>query len=369
MNVQCAFLEKSATMAMDFRLFTHNEEVFMNIRQSFNRALLGAVCGALLLVSPASAAEKKIVMRYSHSSSAMVKEPHHAAALDFKNYVEKATNGKVDVQIYPGSQLGGEERSFQDIQQGVIQIASLAVNNVTVFSPSMGVFDLPYMFTNYEDCYKLIDQNWDEINKRMIAESGNMAVGWLVQGFRVLSNSKRPINTIEDLKGLKIRVPNNPIMIATFRAWGGEPAPMAWDETFNALQQKVVDGQENPYPVFASNKFEEVQKYITEIHYKVWIGPIVVNAAWFKKQPADVQKAILEGGRLATENNRKMIAEMETDLVKVLKDKGVEILAKPEDEPVWQEKAMGVWRQFYDKIGDISLLDTMMKSLGRTRPQ
>ena len=91
MNVQCAFLEKSATMAMDFRLFTHNEEVFMNIRQSFNRALLGAVCGALLLVSPASAAEKKIVMRYSHSSSAMVKEPHHAAALDFKNYVEKAT--------------------------------------------------------------------------------------------------------------------------------------------------------------------------------------------------------------------------------------------------------------------------------------
>ena len=148
----------------------------MNIRQSFNRALLGAVCGALLLVSPASAAEKKIVMRYSHSSSAMVKEPHHAAALDFKNYVEKATNGKVDVQIYPGSQLGGEERSFQDIQQGVIQIASLAVNNVTVFSPSMGVFDLPYMFTNYEDCYKLIDQNWDEINKRMIAESGNMAV-------------------------------------------------------------------------------------------------------------------------------------------------------------------------------------------------
>ncbi|WP_370790485.1 hypothetical protein [Bilophila wadsworthia] len=74
---------------------------------------------------------------------------------------------------------------------------------MTVFSPSMGVFDLPYMFTNYEDCYKLIDQNWDEINKRMIAESGNMAVGWLVQGFRVLSNSKRPINTIEDLKGLK----------------------------------------------------------------------------------------------------------------------------------------------------------------------
>ena len=352
---------------MDFRLFTHNEEVFMNIRQSFNRALLGGLWSAVS-GSPCQCGWRKIVMRYSHSSSAMVKEPHHAAALDFKNYVEKATNGKVDVQIYPGSQLGGEERSFQDIQQGVIQIASLAVNNVTVFSPQWACSTCRTCSPTMKIATSSSTRT-GTINKRMIAESGNMAVGWLVQGFRVLSNSKRPINTIEDLKGLKIRVPNNPIMIATFRAWGGEPAPMAWDETFNALQQKVVDGQENPYPVFASNKFEEVQKYITEIHYKVWIGPIVVNAAWFKKQPADVQKAILEGGRLATENNRKMIAEMETDLVKVLKDKGVEILAKPEDEPVWQEKAMGVWPQFYDKIGDISLPDTMMKSLGRTRPQ
>ncbi|WP_303237791.1 TRAP transporter substrate-binding protein [uncultured Bilophila sp.] len=341
----------------------------MNIRHGLKWFVLGAICGVALLPSPADAAEKKIIMRYSHSSSAMVKEPHHAAALDFKNFVEKATNGKVEVQIYPGSQLGGEERSFQDIQQGVIQIASLAVNNVTVFSPSMGVFDLPYMFTNYDDCYKLIDQNWKEINKRMIDESGNMAVGWLVQGFRVLSNSKHPIRTLGDLKGLKIRVPNNPIMIATFRAWGGEPAPMAWDETFNALQQKVVDGQENPYPVFASNKFEEVQKYITEIHYKMWIGPIVVNAAWLKRQPADVQKAILEGGRIATENNRKMIAEMEAELVTAIKASGVEIVSKPDDEAVWQEKAMSVWPQFYDKIGDISLLDTMMKTLGRSRPQ
>ncbi len=341
----------------------------MNIGNYLKMLAIGAMAATFALPGAANAAEKKIVMRYSHSSSAMVKEPHHAAALDFKEHVEKSTGGKVEVQIYPGSQLGGEERSFQDIQQGVIQAASLAVNNVTVFSPSMGVFDLPYLFTNYEDAYKVIDENWEEINKRMIDESGNMAVGWLVQGFRVLSNSKHAIRTLPDLQGLKIRVPNNPIMIATFRAWGGEPAPMAWDETFNALQQKVVDGQENPYTVFASNKFEEVQKHITAIHYKMWVGPMVVNAAWFKKQPEDVQKAILEAGRIATANNRTMIAEMEADLVKQLQTAGVQIVDAPQDEPVWQEKAMSVWPQFYDKIGDISLLDAMMKTLGRSRPQ
>ena len=114
---------------------------------------------------------------------------------------------KVDVQIYPGSQLGGEERSFQDIQQGVIQIASLAVNNVTVFSPSMGVFDLPYMFTNYEDCYKLIDQNWDEINKRMIAERRQHGRGLARAGLPRAQQQQAPINTIEDLKGSRSACP------------------------------------------------------------------------------------------------------------------------------------------------------------------
>ncbi|WP_308775313.1 TRAP transporter substrate-binding protein [uncultured Bilophila sp.] len=333
------------------------------------KATVGLMIGAILCLPAQAAAEKKIIMRYSHSSAAMVEEPHHTAALDFKKYVEEKTKGKVEVQIYPASQLGGEERAFQDVQQNVIQIASLASNNAAVFAPSLYVIDLPYLFRTNQEGWAILDKYWDELNAKTIRESGNRIIGWLDLGYRHICNSKRPVRTIEDLKGLKIRVPNNPVMINTFRAWGCEPTPLAWDETFNALQQKVVDGQENPYPVFASNKFEEVQKYITEIHYKVWIGPIVVNAAWLKKQPEDVQKAILEGGRLATENNRKMIAEMEVELVKAIKDKGVEILAKPEDEPVWQEKAMNVWPQFYDKIGDISLLDTMMKSLGRTRPQ
>ncbi len=332
-----------------------------------SHVMLTALC-LLLFSAPASAAEKKIVMRYSHSSGAMVKEPHHAAALDFKAYVEKASNGKVEVQIYPANQLGGEERNYQDIQNQVIQIASLAVNNATVFSPSLGVFDLPYIFKNFDEAYKAIDNNWDVINERMVKESGNMAVGWLVQGFRVLSNSRRPVNTLAELKGLKIRVPNNPIMIATFKAWDCEPAPMAWEETFNALQQKVVDGQENPYPVFASNKFEEVQKYITEIHYKLWIGPIVMNADWLNKQPADVKKAILDGGKAATRNNRAMIAAMEKDLKSAIAKSGVQIIDKPADEDVWAQKAMTVWPQFYSKMGDLSLLDSILKSLGRARP-
>lgn len=213
------------------------------------KATVGLMIGAILCLPAQAAAEKKIIMRYSHSSAAMVEEPHHTAALDFKKYVEEKTKGRVEVQIYPASQLGGEERAFQDVQQGVIQIASLASNNAAVFAPSLYVIDLPYLFRTNQEGWAILDKYWDELNAKTIKESGNRIIGWLDLGYRHVCNSKRPIRTIEDLKGLKIRVPNNPVMINTFRAWGCEPTPLAWDETFNALQQKVVDGQENSYVV------------------------------------------------------------------------------------------------------------------------
>ena len=175
------------------------------------KATVGLMIGAILCLPAQAAAEKKIIMRYSHSSAAMVEEPHHTAALDFKKYVEEKTKGRVEVQIYPASQLGGEERAFQDVQQGVIQIASLASNNAAVFAPSLYVIDLPYLFRTNQEGWTILDKYWDELNAKTIKESGNRIIGWLDLGYRHVCNSKRPIRTIEDLKGLKIRVPNNPV--------------------------------------------------------------------------------------------------------------------------------------------------------------
>ena len=332
--------------------------------------ILASLCAAALAAFTGVAAQAEIpaqTIRLAHTAA--VSHAHHEAAQLFAKNVSDRTKGKVKVEVYPAGELGDQPALAEQVTLGAMDMAVVSLGNMAMYDKKLNAMTAPFLFTDYDHAHRTIDAFVMDWMNAGLSQHDAVGLSMFDYGFRQTTTKGVPINSADDLKGLKIRVPNNPIMIATFRAWGGEPAPMAWDETFNALQQKVVDGQENPYPVFASNKFEEVQKYITEIHYKVWIGPIVVNAAWFKKQPADVQKAILEGGRLATENNRKMIAEMETDLVKVLKDKGVEILAKPEDEPVWQEKAMGVWPQFYDKIGDISLLDTMMKSLGRTRPQ
>ena len=312
--------------------------------------------GAILRRPAQAAAEKKIIMRYSHSSAAMVEEPHHTAALDFKKYVEEKTKGRVEVQIYPASQLGGEERAFQDVQQGVIQIASLASNNAAVFAPSLYVIDLPYLFRTNQEGWDILDKYWDELNAKTIKESGNRIIGWLDLGYRHVCNRKRPIRTIHALKGLKIRVPNNPIMIATFRAWGGEPAPMAWDETFNALQQKVVDGQENPHAINRDQKFWEVQKYITNIHYMLWVGPMLVSDPWFRRLDPQTKALVEKAAKEAAAYEWKWSAEQDEIALKECLARGM-VINDVSDEPAWTEAARSVWPQFYAKVGGKAVVE------------
>ena len=332
--------------------------------------LLSLVCAGLIWAAPAPAnAADKIVIRFAHSNTPSDMDPYHALVTKMNDkLVKKLGADRIEIQEFPAGQIGSEERSFQDVQQGILQMTVLAVNNASIFAPSLGAFDLPYIFKSVKEFDDCVDQNWDLINKRMVAESGTIAIAWHSQGFRFITNSKQPVAKLADLAPVKIRTPNNPIMIGVYRAWGTDPVPMAMDETFNALQQKVVDGQENSYVVFASNKFEEVQKYMTELRYKLQIIVMVVNETWLKKQPADIQQAILEGGRLATKHNREMIMAMEARLKPAMKKAGVEILDKPEDENVWEEKAMALWPDLYPKIGNLDLLDKMMADMHRKRP-
>ena len=188
-------------------------------------------------------------------------------------------------------------------------------------------------------------------------DAGVRIVGWAYSGFRVLTNSKRPVKTLADLQGLIIRVPKNEIMIATYQAWGVNPTPMAWSETFTALQQGVVDGQDNPYITIHAMKFYEVQKYITNIRYIFSLEPLIVSEAVFQKQTADVQKAILEAGEEATRHS-EAYSSTEDKIKKELAAKGMEITDPADDEKEWIEKATtAVWPKFYDSIGGKDKLD------------
>ena len=288
-------------------------------------------------------------------------------ATKFKSSFEAKVAGKHKVDLFPNDQLGSEETTINSASMGTLDFSVLAVNNITPFSPSVGILTLPYVIQSAEEAKKLVTgEVGKELAANTVRDAGVRIVGWAFSGFRVLTNSKKPVKTLAELKGLKIRVPKNEIMIASYQAWGINPTPMAWSETFTALQQGVVDGQDNPYITVSSMKFNEVQKYITNIRYVFSLEPIIVGEGVFKKQPADVQKAILDAGAEATEHSFKWLAETEGRIKKELTAKGMQITDPADGEKEWISKAStAVWPKFYDSIGGKAKLDAVLKTLGR----
>ncbi|KAA3655494.1 MAG: C4-dicarboxylate ABC transporter substrate-binding protein [Proteobacteria bacterium] len=285
----------------------------------------------------------------------------------FKTLFEQKTGGKHTVDLFPNGQLGDEQNTVNNAALGTLDFSVLAINNVTPFSPSVGVLTLPYVIQSAEDA-KTLTQGpiGKELTENTIRDAGVRIVGWAYSGFRVLTNSKRPVTSLADLKGLVIRVPKNEIMIATYQSWGINPTPMAWSETFTALQQGVVDGQDNPYITVSAMKFNEVQKYITNVRYLFSLEPLIVSESVFQDQKPEVQKAILEAGKEATEHSYKYLLETEDKIKKELAAKGMQISDAANGEKEFIEKATAaVWPKFYESIGGKAKLDQALKSLGR----
>jgi TRAP-type C4-dicarboxylate transport system substrate-binding protein len=225
-------------------------------------------------------------------------------------------------------------------------------NNLVSFSPSMAVFSLPYMFKDTGELRAAVNGMWDDINKRVAKEAGLLIIGYSEKGFRVIANSKRPIKTLPDLKGLRVRVPKNPMQFDVFRAWGGNPIPIAWGELFPALQQGVVDGIENVYISILSERFFEVVKYATDVHYFLFSSEMVIQEQKFKGLAPSLQQAIVRAGREATEVGfTSTAAEVERAKKTLIEKHGMVLSGPPTDEAKWEQIARGLWPQFYKLIG------------------
>lgn len=169
-------------------------------------------CAGLIWAAPAPAnAADKIVIRFAHSNTPSDMDPYHALVTKMNDkLVKKLGADRIEIQEFPAGQIGSEERSFQDVQQGILQMTVLAVNNASIFAPSLGAFDLPYIFKSVKEFDDCVDQNWDLINKRMEAESGTIAIAWHSQGFRFITNSKQPVAKLADLSSGQDPYPQQP---------------------------------------------------------------------------------------------------------------------------------------------------------------
>jgi len=285
----------------------------------------------------------------------------------FAQLMAAYTKGEVNISLFPNGQLGSEQETVQNCRLGTLDFSVAAINNITPFSPTVGLFTLPYLIQSVDEAVTLTQGPiGDELVQNTIKSAGVRIVGWSYSGFRRLSNSKLPITKPADLKGLTIRVPKNAIMIDSYKSWGVSPTPMAWDEVFTALQQKVLDGQDTPLITQYVMKFYEVQKYITKIRYVFLLEPLVISEQLFQRQTPEMQELILRTGKEAQEFCRQFLIVFEDSIENELKEKGLEILDPADGEKEWIDKAtQEVWPKFYKSIGGKEKVDAALKAVGR----
>lgn len=324
------------------------------------RLLTGALT-ALALVLPAAATEYRIAVGDGAGGT------QEALGKAFIAALEEKTGGEMTGKLFLNGQLGDEQDTVTAAATGTLDFSILAINNITPFSPSVGTLTLPYVILSQEDAEKVTQ---GEVGQQMIdqtiEDAGVRIIGWGYSGFRVLTNSKKPVSSVADLQGLVIRVPKNEIMIETYKSWGINPTPMAWGETFAALQQKVVDGQDNPYMTVYAMKFDEVQKYVTNLRYIFSIEPLIVSEALFEGLSEEEQQQVLDAGKAATMASAEFLRAEEAKIRDELVSRGMEISDPADDEKEFIEMATStVWPKFYDQIGGVEVLNGVLTSLGR----
>ncbi|WBU62465.1 TRAP transporter substrate-binding protein [Paracoccus aerodenitrificans] len=310
------------------------------------KATLTATALTMTLASLASAQE--FTMRLSHGDNES--NPTHLTAVKFQELVSEYTDGRVAVQIFPSNSLGTETEVAQALRMGSIEAEILYTGNLVPLAPSAGVLMLPYAYQTTEQAHAAMDELLDPLNERLVPEAGVRALGLLEKGFRVLTTSQ-PVEALDDLQGLKIRVSPNDIAIKTFQSWGIEPLPMDWAEVFPALQQGVIDGQENPYTTAISSRFYEVQSDITEIHYMMWTGPLLISERVFQKYPEDIQEAVARAGRESVEYGRQVSSDLTEEAKAELVERGMTLHGAPQDEAKWADAAQALWPDFYSQVG------------------
>lgn len=298
-----------------------------------------------------AAGKPEFTIRFGHANEPTEASIFHVVALKFKELVEKYSNGRIKVDIYPSAQLGGEQEMVRNCQLGTQEVTEVSIANLNPYAKSLYFLSLPYMFDSVEQGRAVVSNMLDQINKWAIEEAGVRILSFQDAGFRVLSNSKKPVKRLSDLQGLKIRIPQNPIWIAAFKSWGVDPVPLDWAETFNALQQKVVDGQENPYNVLVAQKFYEIQKYVTDIDFIYQTSAILISEKFFQQLPNDLKDVLIKAGK-ETQAFEWDLADKSIEKDKqTIKEKGMILLGPPEDKEEWVKRARSTWPQFYELIG------------------
>ncbi len=290
-----------------------------------SRFLLAFAAVAACLVTPLAAHAQK-TLKYAHFQPAKDDQPKHAAALAFKDHVEKATNGSVKVEIYPAGQFGKDQPTMEGVKLGSLEMAVAHDGAIATVHKPIGVLGIPFLYRDHEHAWRVYDSAWlGAFSDDMVKKVGIRMLGLADNGVRHFTNSARPIQTPADMKGMKMRIQPSPVFKTMVESLGASASAIPWAELPTALQQKVVDGQENGVTNILAASLYQHQKYAT-LDGHVWsIHAYLINERFWQSLSDVEKKAVQEGTAKAVAIHRKMTSEQDKNAKSILEKNGMQV--------------------------------------------
>ncbi len=318
----------------------------------FRTVTLTAVA-ALALALPGAAQAAK-VLKYAHFQAADLTSPKHAAALAFKGCIETKTSGNVEVQVFPASQLGGGPEVMEGLQLGTIELGVVHDGPISALYKPFAVFALPYLFDDQAMAWSVVDGKFgEEIAADMLSQTGIRLLAMADNGVRNFTNSKRPISTPADMEGLKMRVMTAPVWVKLVESLGASATPVPWPELPGALQQGVVDGQENGVTNILNASLYQHQSHVSlDGHVFSWHA-YMVNETFYQSLEAAEQTALNQCIEIAKTIHRGMTAAQDANATTILSEKGLQVTPiTPEQKEQFRKLAQPAVRSWIvEQIG------------------
>lgn len=254
-------------------------------------------------------------------------DPRNIAAQKFADEIAEKTGGSVTAKVYPSGQLGGDADLINSmaLDSGTVDIIITDASNFATYEPKMGISALPFQFEDFDAAWAFMDSEIEAAAEEPLLEQNMRVLAHYCNGFRCVTNSKKAIETPDDMNAMLIRTPENPVIMATMTALGANPQPLSFSELYQALQQGTYDAQENPIPVIYNNKLYEVQDYLSVTNH-IYSGMCftIAESTW-QKLSAEQQEIVAEAAKNSAEEDRAMNKQQTEDLVSELEAAGMKI--------------------------------------------
>lgn len=314
-----------------------------------NKTFKILAAAAAVLAFASTAANAKTVLRFGTDVS--VQNTQGQGAKHFAELVKERSKGNIEIKVYFDSTLGNTMSLISGARGGTLDIAMVGSSNVSGLAPQLAVLDIPFIFKDKAHAYRVLD---GEVGQKLMAtlEDKNLkGLAFFENGFRNITNSKKPIVEPDDVKGLKIRVPQSSMLVETFKALGANPVPMAFGELYTAMETGAIDAQDHPISTLYAGKFYEIQKYLSMTRHAYTAVTVIMNKKKFDKLSADDQKLLLDCAHESAVFQRDLNTKQEDTMVEDMKKAGIKVNDNV-DANAFVEKTKDVRKIFTDQNGD-----------------